>query len=190
MRYLAAAIFALSLSACAQIPPREVPPASQAQNQAIIFDIDGTLTPKNMSVFTAREGAAAAVNAYAAKGFQIVYLTARTPLLQSRLPQWLKEHGFPEGNLHVAQTSEERDEVCAFKAGILRRYVERGWQLAYAYGDSSTDFCAYAGAGIPPKRVFALKRQGDQECQSGVYTQCLEGWVEHLAFIEKESSAR
>jgi phosphatidate phosphatase PAH1 len=179
-------LIALMLWSCAQIPPAEVPVPAHNRWQAVVLDIDGTLTPKVVSVSEARPGAAHALNAYAAKGYTIVYLTARNPLFQAGLPDWLEQEGFPPGHLHVAQTAAERTQADVFKARILNEYVQRGWRLAYAYGDSSTDFRAYAGAGIPQERVFALRRRGSQECQSGAYRLCLDGWSEHLTFIGRD----
>jgi phosphatidate phosphatase PAH1 len=176
----------LALAGCTQIPPAAVPPTSATQHQVVVLDIDGTLTPRNIDVFEARPGAAQAVNALVKKGYQIVYITTRIPLYQSSLPGWLRQNEFPAGMLHVAQTAAERGNPALFKAQLLAQYRQAGWQLAYAYGDSSTDFTAYAQAGIAPNRVFALQRRGDERCQEGVYRACLVGWAEHLPTIENE----
>lgn len=181
-------VVALSLSACAMIPPSEVPSASASQSQAVVTDIDGTLTPKDFDVFEPRPDAAAALRALSEKGFKIVYVTTRIPLYQAGLPAWLHQNGFPVGSLHVAQTAEERANPAGYKGGILSQYQRAGWRLAYAYGDSSTDFTAYANAGIPRDRVFALKRRGAMECQPGAYKACLEGWTEHLPYIVREAA--
>lgn len=186
MRHLTLAIATLVLSGCELIPPVDVPPMSAEQKQAVVFDIDGTLTPRDIYVFEARPGAANAVSAIAKKGYRVVYITTRIPLYQSVLPDWLRDNGFPVGSLHVAQTSEERSDPAGFKAGILDRYKTAGWHLAYAYGDSTTDFEAYAKAGIPRGRVFALKRRFSRACADGAYESCLDGWLEHLPYIDRE----
>lgn len=186
MRQLATLMIASLLFACEQIQPVAVPVPSEAQRQAVVVDIDGTLTPRVTAVFEARPGATEALNAFAGKGYKIVYLTARIPLFQANLPNWLQRNGFPEGSLHVAQTGQERAQVDQFKARILTAYLTRGWRVAYAYGDSSTDFEAYASAGIPEGHVFALRRKGAQKCQSGAYRLCLTGWLGHLPFIARE----
>lgn len=186
MRHLLLAIAALSTWSCAQIPPANVPSPTASQGQAVVLDIDGTLTPKNIDVFEPRPGAAAALNALSKKGYKIVYLTTRIPLFQSGLPDWLRQNGFPSGSLHVAQTAEERGNADKFKAQVLAAYAKAGWHLAYAYGDSSTDFTAYAEAKIPKEHVFALKRKDSKACQDGIYQACLQGWTEHLTYIERE----
>ena len=184
MRYLLLAFIALTISGCTQLPPAEVPLPDAVQDRVVVTDIDGTLTPRNFELYTARPGAAEALNILSGKGYKIVYLSARTPFFQSGLPDWLNENGFPPGPLHVAQTSADRNHPDKYKAEVLNAYTEAGWHLTYAYGDSETDFTAYAEAKIP--YVFALKRKGDKECLKGTYQACLEGWVEHLPYIEQE----
>lgn len=152
---------------------------SGTDRQLAVFDIDGTLTPHDLFVHEARKGAAQTVSAYAAAGYQVIYLTTRIPLFQSGLPAWLSRHGFPDAPLHIARTPEQRRDPAAFKAGVLKAYAQAGWQLAWAYGDSSTDFAAYADAGIPKARVFALRRRFSSTCAEGVYRACLDGWLEH-----------
>ena len=168
------------LLACTTLPPVAVPAPARPQQGLVVVDIDGTLTPRNSAFDEARAGAALALASYARQGLAVVYLSARVPLLQPGLPEWLRRHGFPEGPLHVAQTADERDQVARYKAELLRVYVQRGWRLALAFGDSSTDFQAYADAGFRPDQVYALRRRGDANCQPGAFRQCLEGWTTDL----------
>jgi len=186
MHHLPLSIAVLLISGCAQIPPADVPTPTPSQSSAVITDIDGTLTPQNIEVNEPRPSAATALDALSKKGYKIVYLTTRTPLFQSGLQDWLKQNGFPAGSLHVAQTSDERGSPDQFKAKVLAAYAAAGWHLAYAYGDSSTDFTAYAEAHIPKEHVFALRRRGDSKCQDGVYQTCLAGWDAHLPYINSE----
>lgn len=178
-----ASVFA---TGCAQLPPVPIPDPSPQVQQVVVLDIDGTLTPHNLSVFEARPDAEEVVKAYVDKGYKIVYVTTRIPGLQSGLAQWLKEHNFPSDPVHIAQTTEERKRPAAFKATILRGYTDKGWQLAYAYGDSSTDFLAYMSAGIPKERIFALKRQGSEDCEGGGFATCLEDWTAHIDYVKRE----
>ncbi|MGB7654091.1 MAG: hypothetical protein WBL74_01290 [Novosphingobium sp.] len=189
MRHLLLASSVISMCGCTPIPPADVPRPTLSQSEAVVTDIDGTLTPRNIEVFMARPGAAEALNAISMKGYKIVYLTARTPLFQSGLPDWLRKNGFPPGTLHVAQTFEESDHPDKFKASVLNAYTNAGWHLAYAYGDSHTDFAAYAEAKIQKEHVFALKRKGSKACENGLYQACIGGWVEHLTYIEHEISS-
>lgn len=178
----------LVLAGCGTIPPAEIPETVAAHTQVVVFDIDGTLTPHNFYVFEARPGATEAAREFVKKGYKVVYITTRIPMYQYVLANWLRENDFPVGALHVAQTAEERSDPARFKAEILDRYRKAGWQLQYAYGDSATDFDAYATAKIPSARVFALKRRFSSECTGDKtkYASCLEGWIEHLPYIHQE----
>lgn len=182
-----ALVFAL-ISGCAQMPPTPIQPlGTLAQTKEIVvLDIDGTLTPHNLSVFEARPDSDKVVAAYVRKGYKIIYVTTRVPGFQSQLAAWLERHNLPSQPVHIAQTHEERKNPAAFKANILRAYVKAGWQLAYGYGDSATDFLAYLSVGIPQARIFALKRKGSEECEGGGVAKCLDNWTEHIDFVENE----
>ena len=167
-----------------RLPPDGIQPATPCRAQAVVFDIDGTLTPDVQSIFKVRPDAAEAVNLYADKGYAIIYLSARIKLLQRSIPNWLEKNGFPEGNLQVPETSGDGKDHAQFKEKVLREFIAQGWTIAFAYGDSSTDFEAYAAVGIPKEYIFALQREGDQSCQTGEWSTCLGGWSEHIEFIE------
>jgi len=177
-------IAALLAAGCAQLAAGVVPDPSPGQSHAVVFDIDGTLTPSVSAAFEVRPDAAEAVRAYSDKGYAIIYLSTRTPWLSARVPSWLHRHGFPEGSVHVAQTTKERRYPDAYKSAILREFQARGWKIDYGYGDSSTDMAAYASVGIPESQTFALLRRGQAACQPGAAAACLAGWSEHLAFIQ------
>jgi hypothetical protein len=165
--------------------PYEIQQAPVKPDQAVVFDIDGTLTPKPSAVFTAREDAASAVQLYADNGYKIIYLSARTRLLQSGIPDWLKKNNFPEGSIHVPQSANESSDHAAFKKGILEQYRDKGWMFLAAYGDTSTDFEAYSYAGIDENHVFALQREGKSTCQPGSWVECLQSWTEHKDKIKE-----
>lgn len=182
MRALLIAALALLANACTLLPT-DVPGASDTTRQAVIFDIDGTLTPTPRAIRTAREDAAAAARRFAGQGYQIVYLSARVRLLQAGIPDWLQDNGFPPGPIHVPQGRADSRDHAAFKTRILQQYRDKGWRFVAAYGDSSTDFQAYAAAGIAQERVFALRRAGEDACQPGTWRQCLPSWTAHLAAL-------
>lgn len=171
-------------SSCAQLPA-DIPAAPQQYAKAVVFDIDGTLTPSPLQYRKARSDAAQAVHYFADQGHKIIYLSARIRPLQSSLPAWLKENGFPDGSIYVTQTAEDGWDHAQFKTRILRDIIAHGWKIEYAYGDSSTDFEAYAAVGVPKERVFALQREGDTQCQPGTWQACLNGWAEHIESMAK-----
>ena len=156
---------------------------TDVQSECVVFDIDGTLTPNVLSIKTAREGAATAVSAFADSGYLIVYLSARVPLLQGGVRDWLEENGFPPGRLQLTESREDRKDHAAFKKRVLEAYKAGGCGFVAAFGDSSSDFEAYASAGISPQRIFALKREGEETCQNGAWAGCYATWGEQMDAI-------
>jgi len=150
--------------------------AVHGERKAVVFDIDGTLTPSILSVRTPRQGAAEAVKAFFDAGFDIVYISARVRLLQSGVSDWLDKHGFPDGQLHMTESREDRLDTGAFKKRVLKAYADHGWSFAAAFGDSTSDFNAYVYAGVPHDRIYALRRRGAAGCQAGVWQGCYGGW--------------
>lgn len=171
-------------SSCVQLPSN-IPNAPKKQAQAVVFDIDGTLTPSPIEYLKPRRDAAKAVHIYADKGYKVIYLSARIKLLQANIPNWLKKNGFPDGSVHVTEMTEDKKDHRRFKTRILQDFIAHGWKVEFAYGDSSTDFEAYAAAGIPKEHVFALRRKGETFCQPGAWKTCLSGWTEHIDSIAK-----
>lgn len=152
--------------------------AVHGERKAVVFDIDGTLTPSVLSISTPRVGAAEAVKAFFDAGFEIVYISARVRLLQSHVPGWLAKHGFPQGELHMTESREDRLDTGAFKKRVLKTYADHGWRFSAAFGDSTSDFNAYVYAGVPQDRIFALRRRGATGCQPGTWHGCYGGWEE------------
>ena len=183
MRNLTILLLAMLCTSCT-LQSFEVQKAPLKPDQAVVFDIDGTLTPKPSAVFTARDDAANAVRLFADQGYKIVYLSARITILQSDIPNWLKGNHFPEGSIHVPQTAADSSDHGAFKKRILEIYRENGWKFVAAYGDTSTDFEAYAAVGIDKDRVFALQREGETSCQPGIWAKCFSSWSEQIDGIK------
>ncbi len=185
MRNLIILLLAMLCSACAGLPRDEIREGGKGQTQAVVFDIDGTLTPHPLSIFEARTDAAKAVGIFEKKGYKIIYLSARRRWLQAGIPAWLEKNQFPKGNLQLPQATEDRDYPDVFKRRILEDFSKRGWRVMYAYGDSHTDFVAYELAKIP--HFFGLIREGKTSCEPERWQACLEGgWTEHLKFLMNE----
>jgi len=79
-------------SSC-ELLPADIPDAPQKHAPAVVFDIDGTLTPRPIEVWEARDNATKAVQLFVDKGYKIIYLSARTKLFQANIPSWLKKEG-------------------------------------------------------------------------------------------------
>jgi len=119
MRTLVIILALVTFSSCAPLPV-VIPDAPHLHAKAVVFDIDGTLTPTPLKYWKARDDAANAVQWFSKEGYEIIYLSARTTLLQRDIPVWLKENSFPDGRIYVTQTAEDRRDHAKFKARILR----------------------------------------------------------------------
>ena len=159
-------------------------------NASVVFDIDGTLTPGEglPDFFTPRPDAARAVALYVDKGYLVVYLTARPRIFRDFTEGWLRENGFPELPLYLAdEILIDPERTVAYKLGTLQTLMaDESRVFLYAYGDSTTDFDAYNQAGIPVRHTFALLRRGEPTCQEGHYESCLPGYTDHLEYIEDQ----
>ncbi len=176
----------IALCGCAVRGGVPVPQASNGGQSAVVFDIDGTLTPRPREFLEARPDATKAARLFFEKGYAIIYLSARPSGLKSATHEWLEHEHFPDGMLFIGETADDVEHPDQFKIRKLSEFAHKNWKLEFAYGDSSTDFVAYATAPIPPEHVFALLREGDTVCQEGRWSECLHGWHEHLRFIEQQ----
>jgi phosphatidate phosphatase PAH1 len=178
--------FALFAGTPAASAARSTPTLVAATGQdVVVFDIDGTLTTDEGSS-SVQPSAAAAVNAYVQKGYDVVYVTARWRLLQeSSTRSWLASNGFPARTLVMSPTILFSDSSkVRFKTSAMTQLEQGTPEIVGAYGDSSSDFTAYANVAVPRDRVFALKRRSAFTCQSGTYAACLtSGYTTHLPFI-------
>lgn len=158
--------------------------ASAANNDVVVFDIDGTLTDDAVSIWP-HPDAANAVKAYKAKGYAVVYLTAQPEAIFSLYTRgWLAVNGFPSAPLYMAPTLLLTDSATVnYKTKTLAKIEQGSPEVKYAYGDSTTDFQAYSNAGVPKSNVFALKRNSASTCQSGTYSVCMNDYSAHLSFI-------
>lgn len=85
---------AFGLGGCVHLANGMVPQAATDATGIVVFDVDGTLTPTVPKIFWARPDAAAVARLYAERGHRIVYLTARSPLLQGTLQKFLTRNAF------------------------------------------------------------------------------------------------
>jgi hypothetical protein len=148
---------------------------------AVVFDIDGTLTPSPAAFLEARPDAVEAVRLYSQKGYKVFYLSARPIAFQKKTIEWLKKNGFPDySSIYLAERMDEHPDV--FKMRMLEEFRTNGWKLAYAYGDSNTDFIAYEK--VEGLIYFALRPEEKHPCVGNERKVCLSGWSEHFSFIK------
>ncbi len=142
--------------------------------QAIVTDIDGTLTTSDWELFQdVIFGASAAMypdantamQQFGKKDYRIVYITGRPQIVNRYSRTWLAEHDFPLGPLFltedVAQTMPTVQGVQKFKGDLLNELettVKVKWNAGF--GNATTDIGAYYAAGLPKDKVFIIGPNG------------------------------
>jgi hypothetical protein len=132
--------------------------------KVVVADIDGTLTASdgelgkqaiNIGYVPMMMGAAdKLLQAWAQKGYPIIYLTARTHVLRAESRLWLDDIGAPTGPL-VTANGGKNDDV--YKTLWMNRMIhDFGWNVVAAYGNADTDITAYKNAGVPDALIFIV----------------------------------
>lgn len=135
----------------------------------VVSDVDGTLTKGELSeafalllgkLPSAHPGAADLFQKLVKKGYRPLYLTARAENLLQRTRDFLAKENFPAG---IVETSNAKllgingDEAIAYKTEALQRLRDRGFVLAYGFGNTDVDDGAFANADIPTSNRFFMK---------------------------------
>ena len=142
----------------------------------VISDVDGTLTNEEHAFVKGlvldrrtgvQPGAAEAYRAAAARGFQVVYVTARGNQFIPSTRAWLEANGFPRGPLRLSQgwITLPGTKAIGFKTATLAKLP---FAIAGAVGNRATDITAYTAAGIAPDRIFIKLPEYAGEVQAGL----------------------
>ena len=162
---------------CAEHFSLMLPPGSKV----VVTDIDATLTtddnqnlmeiPDATYVPMMMGHANTMLQAWDAKGYPVIYLTARPHVERVESRVWLRDEMFPTGPLITATDVEE---PAAYKTLWLKRMVnDFGWTVVAAYGNAQTDIDAYNNVGIPKADTFIvgpLARHGRHAADSMGWT--------------------
>lgn len=172
------------------------------KTQAVVFDIDGTLTTGDGELFKEIFGqltggyepemyadANTVVNLYASKGYLVIYLTGRPEMLHKISRAWLAKNKFPDGVVHLTDTESQALPFDSFVKAYKRDYLlflknTVGLEIVAAYGNASTDIDAYEEAGIDKAHTFIIgKNAGDKN------TQPLTDYTSHLNYVTNVPAA-
>ncbi|MCC6806473.1 MAG: hypothetical protein IT381_03530 [Deltaproteobacteria bacterium] len=141
--------------------------------RAVVSDIDGTMTTQetdgawswlDANSPLAQTGAPELMQAYFAKGYRIINLTARPERLTNGTRQWFLDNGFPRGTFHLAQSNigELGSAAYEYKRAYLDELVnDKGVLFDAAIGNKDTDLNAYLDAGIDPARITLIEGEYD-----------------------------
>jgi hypothetical protein len=135
-----------------------------AGSKLIVTDIDGTLTASEnafaKALVTGRRvwpqpGAAAALHDVTARGYQVVYVTARPDRFTDATRAWLANNGFPRGPVRLADAWFVRPgaSTVAYKSSVFAD-IARSFPIAAGVGNRRSDIAAYGNAGIAANRIF------------------------------------
>lgn len=178
-----------------------------AGTKLVVFDIDGTLTTSDEELFkdviadffeplfggtyvpTEYPSAVALTQAWADKGYVLVYVTGRPYWLTGITRGWLAALGFADAGLRLTDSNGEAlptsSGVAAYKTAHLGSLQALGYELVTAYGNAVTDIEAYANVGIPLARTFII---GDHAGEGG--TMALSGgYSDHLSWVASQPDA-
>ena len=160
-----------------------------------VFDIDGTLTTDDGEVFEEvllngtpemHEGAVQVVEHYVANGVQPIYVTGRTYHLQGKTLSWLEAQRFPAGSLQTTNSVSDAlpgEGVEAYKLAFLESLKALDLQIVAAYGNASSDVCAYARAGISSDATFIIGENAGTACEGFDDSQPVLSYGAHLESI-------
>lgn len=139
----------------------------EAGSPFILADIDGTLTLSDEELFMQvndasydpllKGAAAELMQAWDAKGYTVVYMTARPHVLRNETRAWLETHDFPAGPLISSNSLAVGSSALEYKSAWGSRLLsDFGWSPVAFYGNADTDIGAYEAAGVPKDITFII----------------------------------
>jgi hypothetical protein len=155
--------------------PAETTVACEAERHAVVFGLDGVLTPSDDELFrqledpayvpVTRDGAAELVQAWAERGYEIVYISGRpVSMVVGERPvldvteEWLEVRGFPTGEgatLHLwdPDVHENKD---LYKLETIFDLISDGVVVEAAYTESPADYRALRTGGVEVEKLYAI----------------------------------
>ena len=141
----------------------------------IVSDVDGTLTSSENAFFEtialgiepdAQAGAAAAYQDAAARGYQLVYVTARGGRYTSETRTWLDARGFPRGPVRLSPSflTLPGGDTVTYKSTTITALAD-SLPVVMGIGNRASDITAYAAAGISPTSTFVKLPEYQSEVQ-------------------------
>jgi LNS2 (Lipin/Ned1/Smp2) len=136
-----------------------------AGTQLIVSDVDGTLTSSENAFLEtialgiepgARAGAAHAFDAATAKGYQLVYVTARGNQYTTATRDWLDHKAFPRGPVRLSPSflTLPGGDTVDYKTQTISALSAAGLKLAAGIGNRASDVTAYANTKVAADRTF------------------------------------
>jgi len=145
----------------------------------IASDVDGTLTSsENAFIETIvngeqpdmQAGASTAYRAAAARGYQLVYVTARGNQYTGDTRQWLADQGFPRGPLRLSSSfvTLPGGDTIDFKTNAIANVIMDGLTVVMGVGNRASDITAYGNVGLAGTQTFIKLPEYQSEVQSAL----------------------
>jgi len=156
----------------------------------VLLDIDGTLTVNDFeivgdytNVSQANEYAYSTdlVALYKAKGYQVIFLTARPYWVARDTREWYSVKGFSETTItHFSMDNSTITDAEGYKTDYLNYLIDdAGLNLFRVYGNAASDISAYDNADIPKDETFIIGDEAGNEGTVPVY----DDYEEHYNII-------
>lgn len=170
-----------------------------AGRQVVVTDIDETITLSDEEILSevsdptydeaTKPGSVALTQAWAAKGYQMIYLTARPHLLRAETRAWLARHDYAPGPVITAPDFVFDEAARAFKSAWLSRIsADLGWDVVAVYGNAVSDIEAYEDAGIDKAVTFIV---GENAGASGTVAIAGDDFTSHVAdYVMQQPDAK
>lgn len=161
------------------------------ESPVAIFDLDGTLTVDDGELFEqvlgtgdaeAYEGASDVVRYWAENDTAIIYVTGRPDDYAELSRRWLDRHGFPRAPIMTTTSvlDASGSGVEAHKLRFLDWVVKTAhFRVRAAYGNATTDVCAYSRAGLDLARTFIVGPHAGTACDGFGPTRALGHYRRH-----------
>jgi hypothetical protein len=142
----------------------------------IVSDIDGTLTSSEdafLETITLGEepdqqpGASDAYNDAAARGYQLIYVTARGGQYTTDTRQWLDDQGFPRGPVRLSPSflTLPGGDTIDYKTSTITALAQ-SLTVLMGVGNRASDITAYANVGLAGDQTFIKLPEYQSEVQA------------------------
>jgi phosphatidate phosphatase PAH1 len=154
--------------------------------QAVLFDIDGTLTTNDFEAAADYLGiktastysyATETVQAYKDRGYQVIYLTGAPYWVTRDRREWFDRIGLQDYHYHSNPYGGGPipPDTQGYKTDYLNYLLaDVGLDIVRAYGNADTDIAAYAAAGLPKAETWIIGENagadGTQALNGSYYT--------------------
>ena len=134
-------------------------------SRLIVSDVDGTLTSSENAFLEtialgiepdAHAGAAQAFDAATARGFQLVYVTARGNQYTTATRDWLDHKSFPRGPVRLSPSfvTLPGADTIDYKTQTITALSAAGLAVAAGVGNRASDVTAYTSTKVVADRIF------------------------------------